>query len=232
MDVNENGEGEEEAEKPAAAVQQVDTEKLRLEKARAVEKASIMAPQLNLQQIEAAIAKGGGMGYDQEMINDLTAQTYAASVRWPKDSVLHVRLQHIVTCLETKEWPVPANFLMSEVAADSGPATPEPAQNNRDTSTPFSEMSELSQFDDGNVLTHGSGMANRKKRGRRPLDYPDEKNKVRTAMNSGTPLSASSLVSSAKASTDDSMSDTSGRPGPEAAAPESEKGKSSSKLEP
>lgn len=29
-------------------------------------------------------------------------------------------------------------------------------------------------------------------------------------MNSGTPLSASSLVSSAKASTDDSMSDTSG----------------------
>ena len=89
-------------------------------------------------------------------------------------------------------------------------------------------MSELSQFDDGNVLTHGSGMANRKKRGRRPLDYPDEKNKVgamiaemdnlvnkmklqvRAAMNSGTPLSASSLVSSAKASTDDSMSDTSG----------------------
>ena len=39
-------------------------------------------------------------------------------------------------------------------------------------------MSELSQYDDGNVLTHGSGMANRKKRGRRPLDYPDEKNKV------------------------------------------------------
>ena len=42
----------------------------------------------------------------------------------------------------------------------------------------FPQMSELSQFDDGNVLTHGSGMANRKKRGRRPLDYPDEKNKV------------------------------------------------------
>merc|ERR1719350_2205131 len=54
---------------------------------------------------------------------------------------------------------------------------------------------------------------------------------VRAAMNSGTPLSASSLVSSANASTDDSMSDTSGRPGPEAAAPESEKGKGSSKLE-
>ena len=46
------------------------------------------APQLNLQQIEAAIAKGGqGAGYDQEMINDLMAQTYAASVRWPKDKV-------------------------------------------------------------------------------------------------------------------------------------------------
>lgn len=39
-------------------------------------------------------------------------------------------------------------------------------------------MSELSQFDDGNVLTHSGPMANRKKRGRRPLDYPDEKSKV------------------------------------------------------
>ena len=49
------------------------------------------APQLNLQQIEAAIAKGGqGAGYDQEMINDLMAQTYAASVRWPKDKVYKI----------------------------------------------------------------------------------------------------------------------------------------------
>ena len=38
-------------------------------------------------------------------------------------------------------------------------------------------MSELSQYnDDGNVLTHG-GLANRKPRGRKPLDYQD-KNKV------------------------------------------------------
>ena len=105
-----------------------EKEELAKAKAKAVERSSIVAPQLNLAQMEAAIAKGGSLGYDQEMINDLMAQTYAASVRWPKDSVLHVRLQHIVTCLETKEWPVPANFLMSEVAADSGPATPEPAQ--------------------------------------------------------------------------------------------------------
>jgi len=205
-------------------------EKLAIEKAKAVERSSIVAPQLNLAQMEAAIAKGGGLGYDQEMINDLMAQTYAASVRWPKDSVLHVRLQHIVQCLESKEWPVPANFSISEVAAMSGPATPEPMQNNRDTSTPLSEMSELSQFDDGNVLTHGGGLANRKKRGRRPLDYPDEKAKFRNMMNSGTPLSASSLVSSAKASTDDSMSDTSGRPGVEITPVEGEKAKGS-KLE-
>ena len=39
-------------------------------------------------------------------------------------------------------------------------------------------MSELSQFnDDGNVLTHG-GLANRKARGRKPLDYQDNKGKV------------------------------------------------------
>ena len=91
----------------------------------------------------SAMINNGSLGYDQEMINDLMAQTYAASVRWPKDSVLHVRLQHIVTCLETKEWPVPANFHISEVAADSSPPTPEPAQNNRDTSTPLSEVRQL-----------------------------------------------------------------------------------------
>ena len=79
-------------------------------------------------------------------------------------------------------------------------------------------MSELSQYnDDGNVLTHG-GLANRKKRGRNPLDYQD-KNKVRnispvwwSSVISGFffQFRASSLVSSAKASTDDSMSEASG----------------------
>merc|ERR1719361_671335 len=155
----ESEKAESEGTAPAKSAEEIkaDKEELAKAKAKAVERSSIVAPQLNLAQMEAAIAKGGGLGYDQEMINDLMAQTYAASVRWPKDSVLHVRLQHIVTCLETKEWPVPANFHISEVAADSSPATPEPAQNNRDTSTPLSEMSELSQYDDGNVLTHGSG---------------------------------------------------------------------------
>ena len=38
-------------------------------------------------------------------------------------------------------------------------------------------MSESSQADDSNVLTHG-GLANRKKRGRRPLDCPEDKAKV------------------------------------------------------
>ena len=75
-------------------------------------------------------------------------------------------------------------------------------------------MSELSQYnDDGNVLTHG-GLANRKPRGRKPLDYQD-KNKVE--LNKLKMFSiiiffqfrASSLVSSAKAS-DDSMSEASG----------------------
>jgi hypothetical protein len=117
------------------------------EKAKAVERAAILAPQLNLQQIEAAIAKGGGGGYDQDMINDLMAQTYAASVRWPKDRVLHVRLKHIVTAVEEGRWPVAAHsLLLLEQAEDSGAATPEPAGANgnhgaaRDTSTPLSEV--------------------------------------------------------------------------------------------
>jgi hypothetical protein len=133
--------GETATEKSAVEVKAAKVVVDPVQKAKAVERSSIVAPQLNLAQMEAAIAKGGGLGYDQEMINDLMAQTYAASVRWPKDSVLHVRLQHIVQCLETKEWPVPANFLMSDVAVDSGPATPEPAAQARDTNTPLSEVS-------------------------------------------------------------------------------------------
>merc|ERR550539_667174 len=165
------------------------------------------------------------------MINDLMAQTYAASVRWPTDPVLHARLQHIVTSLDTDKWPVAANYCYGDNVSLSGPATPEPSHNTRDTSTPLSEMSELSQYnDDGNVLTHAGGMANRKKRGRHPLDYQDSKNKFR-----GTPMSASSLVSSAKASTDDSMSEASGVRGPageeSGAAAETGGKKGGSKLE-
>merc|ERR1719450_785704 len=164
--------------------------------------------------MEAAIAKGGGLGYDQDMINDLMVQTYAASVRWPKDLVLQERLKHIVSCLESESWPVPANYCISDHVTMTDPATPDPAQNTRDTSTPLSEMSELSQYnDDGNVLTHG-GLANRKKRGRNPLDYQDNKNKFR----------ASSLVSSAKASTDDSMSEASGTRGGLEITPVNEEG--------
>lgn len=123
-----------EAEKP------VDKEKMLADKAKALERSAIPAPQLNLQQMEAAIAKGGGLGYDTEMINDLMVQTYAASVRWPKDAVLQERLRHIVTCLETDTWPVPANYCIGDHVVLSDPATPDPSQNTRDTSTPLSEV--------------------------------------------------------------------------------------------
>ena len=117
-----------------------DKEKQLIDKAKALERSSIPAPQLNLQQMEAAIAKSGGLGYDTEMINDLMVQTYASSVRWPKDVVLQERLKHIVTCVETDTWPVPANYCIGDHVALSDPATPDPSQNTRDTSTPLSEV--------------------------------------------------------------------------------------------
>merc|ERR1719411_2492223 len=92
----------------------VDKEKILIDKAKALERSSIPAPQLNLQQMEQAIAKGGGLGYDQDMINDLMVQTYAASVKWPKNAVLQERLKHIVSCLESESWPVPANYCISD----------------------------------------------------------------------------------------------------------------------
>ena len=156
---DEEGEAEEEAEEEAAAPgaeeevkkkeeeevenneddEPVDKERQAADKAKAVERAAIAAPQLNLQQMEAAIAKGG-LGYDQDVINDLMAQTYAASIKWPKDKVLHVRLQHIVAGVETGAWPVPPNSVLWESVVPSDPATPEP-NTNRDTSTPLSEVS-------------------------------------------------------------------------------------------
>lgn len=136
----ENGDASEQMDVDNKSLSKEDKEKSRLVKARAVEKASILAPQLNLQQIEAAIAKGGGVGYDQEMINDLMAQTYAASVRWPKDKVLMVRLQHIVQAIEENKWPVPENFTLLDLAVENGTDTPEPTPNPRDTGTPLSEV--------------------------------------------------------------------------------------------
>ena len=141
---HENGEVEpmetEEPKKDKEEEKPVDKEKILADKAKALERSAIPAPQLNLQQMEAAIAKGGGLGYDTEMINDLMVQTYAASVRWPKDAVLQERLRHIVTCLETDTWPVPANYCIGDHVVLGGPATPEPSQNTRDTSTPLSEV--------------------------------------------------------------------------------------------
>jgi hypothetical protein len=158
-------EGEEDEEVAATLSRPAAVEKpSAAEKAKAVERAAILAPQLNLQQIEAAIAKGGGAGgYDQDMINELMAQTYAASVRWPRDKVLHVRLRHIVACLEEEggRWPVPPHSLLLEQTGDSGTATPEPAAAGangnshgiaRDTSTPLSEVCMVSVLTSGKLL--------------------------------------------------------------------------------
>ena len=36
--------------------------------------------------------------YDMDMMNDLMAQTYASNVKWPKDQILAIRIEHIVKC--------------------------------------------------------------------------------------------------------------------------------------
>lgn len=120
-----------------------DKEKLLIEKAKALERSAIPAPQLNLQQMEAAMAKGGGLGYDTEMINDLMVQTYAASVRWPRDVVLQERLRHIVTCVQTDTWPVAANYCIGDHVSLADPVTSDNGNPARDTSTPHSEVNTL-----------------------------------------------------------------------------------------
>ena len=61
------------------AEKRVDKAKILADKAKALERSANPAPQINLQQMEAAITKGGGLCYDTEMINNLMVQTYAAS---------------------------------------------------------------------------------------------------------------------------------------------------------
>ena len=97
----------------------MDKDKILADKAKILERSAIPALQLNLQQMETVIA---------------------ASVRWPKDAVLQERLRHIVTCLETDSWPVPANYCIGDHVELGNPATPDPSQNTRDTSTPLSEV--------------------------------------------------------------------------------------------
>ena len=61
----ENGEVESANKEDKTSIEnEEEKERIAIEKVKAVERSAIVAPQLNLQQMEAAIAKGG-MGYDQ-----------------------------------------------------------------------------------------------------------------------------------------------------------------------
>jgi hypothetical protein len=97
---------------------------------------SIQPPQISLQQMEQMITQGGK--YDSDLINDLMAQTYAATIKWPKEVILQVRLEHIVKCVETGKWPVERNYPLGDhLLSNSRGASPD-----REASTPMSEASE------------------------------------------------------------------------------------------
>ena len=139
---------------------------------------SIPPPQISIQQMEQ-MAKGGMM-YDMEVMNELMAQTYAAAIKWPKDKILEVRLTHIVSCVEKGVWPVPHDYPLGDhLPVDDTPATSD-APDTRETATPMSESSEVS-FDEHNVLTDS-----KKKRGRKPLDFSEEKSKIRALLQQPT----------------------------------------------
>ena len=99
---------------------------------------SIQPPQITLQQMEQMITSGGK--YDVELMNDLMAQTYAAAIKWPKDIILLVRLEHVMKFVETGVWPVQKNYPLGDhLLSGSRAASPE-----REASTPMSELSEAS----------------------------------------------------------------------------------------
>ena len=108
---------------------------------------SIAPPQITLQQMEQ-MAKGGIL-YDMDMMNDLMAQTYASAVKWPKDQVLAIRVDHIVQCVKNGKFPVESNHSLGQILADlqdhddSPFDSKSPDSNLRDSSTPLSESSDL-----------------------------------------------------------------------------------------
>ena len=140
------------------------------------------------------MARGGV--YDMDMMTDLMQQTYAAAIKWPKDQILVIRLEHIMEAVETDKWPVPKDFSYAEAAqltVPESPAAVEGTTSVRDTPTPaMSEVSELSNpYEDSNILTPGRKHGNR---GRKPLgasaslhspDHNDKSSKIRSLLTAG-----------------------------------------------
>ena len=131
----------------------------------------------------------------------MMAQTYAAAIKWPKDKILEVRLRHVMHCVEKDEWPVDRDYALSDhllkededdealfaallAQASAANASTANSDTPRDTSTPMSESSEVSFDNDPNVLTHGKRSGQR--RGRRPLDYSDDRSKIRSLLQQPT----------------------------------------------
>ena len=150
---------------------------------------SIDPPQISLQQMEQ-MARGGV--YDMDMMTDLMQQTYAAAIKWPKDRILTIRLEHIMEAVETDKWPVSKDFSYAEAAGltiDEAPAAAEGVTSTplRDATTPaMSEVSEVSNpYEDANVLTPGRKHGNR---GRKPLGVShmdDKSSKIRSLLTAG-----------------------------------------------
>ena len=150
---------------------------------------SIDPPQISLQQMEQ-MARGGV--YDMDMMTDLMQQTYAAAIKWPKDRILTIRLEHIMEAVETDKWPVEKDFSYAEAAGLTIDETPAGAEgvtstSSRDPTTPaMSEVSEVSNpYEDANVLTPGRKHGNR---GRKPLGSTpemDKSSKIRSLLTAG-----------------------------------------------
>ena len=75
------------------------------------------------------------------------AQTYASNIKWPKDQVLAIRVQHIVKCIKDGKFPVPEGHSLGLILAelqdndDSPFDSKSPDSNLRESLTPLSESS-------------------------------------------------------------------------------------------
>ncbi|PSN41757.1 hypothetical protein C0J52_08864 [Blattella germanica] len=133
------------------------------------------------------------LDYSEPTVAQLLAQSYQNPIKWPKDHILEIRLQHIVYAVEHKEWPVPRNFSVCNTGSimmgtsgeldlschDTPDATPK-----RDTSTPMS-VSEGSE-----VITittdHGAPRIPQTKKRKRhiAIDVETERAKLHALLNS------------------------------------------------
>lgn len=150
----------------------------------------VIQPLSRLSQIDTFVLRDrqgtGALDFSETTV----AQLFNNAVKWPKEYALQVRLQHIVYCVENKEWPVPKTF--TAYVSGIGPEydlpiheTPNTPKRDRDTSTPMSnEGNEVITITTDHCLSRMGASGGKKRKRHIAIDVETERAKLHALLNS------------------------------------------------